>query len=120
MTGAHLSAGPRELKRKTRCLTPVRGREDRPCWRPWGHAAGKHMSRDAWLRKLEQNRGYRSRSARVLKPCGTEAAYRRHLRRREVPCEPCRLAANTAAAGYRQTRLAGAAPVIPVDRNERN
>lgn len=24
------------------------------------------------------------------KPCGTEAAYKRHLRHREVPCEACR------------------------------
>ena len=24
-----------------------------------------------------------------LKPCGTVAAYRRHLRRREVPCDAC-------------------------------
>jgi hypothetical protein len=38
-----------------------------------------------------------------VKPCGTEAAYRRHLRHREVPCEPCRLAANTASGRYRKT-----------------
>ena len=25
----------------------------------------------------------------ALKPCGTRAAYKRHLRRREVPCQPC-------------------------------
>lgn len=28
-----------------------------------------------------------------LKPCGTEAAYRRHLRHGESPCGPCRRAA---------------------------
>lgn len=27
---------------------------------------------------------------RTLKPCGTEAAYQRHLKAREAPCEPCR------------------------------
>lgn len=27
---------------------------------------------------------------RELKPCGTEAAHRRHLRAGEEPCEPCR------------------------------
>ena len=30
---------------------------------------------------------------RTLQPCGTEAAYRRHLHRHEVPCGPCRTAA---------------------------
>ena len=30
-----------------------------------------------------------------IHPCGTYAAYRRHLARAERPCEPCRLAANT-------------------------
>ncbi|WNN93651.1 hypothetical protein SEA_CALLINALLBARBZ_1 [Arthrobacter phage CallinAllBarbz] len=28
-----------------------------------------------------------------LRPCGTYAAYRRHLRRDEEPCEPCKQAA---------------------------
>lgn len=31
--------------------------------------------------------------ARVLKPCGTWAAYKRHLRKKEEPCGPCRQAA---------------------------
>lgn len=41
---------------------------------------------------------YRSKSCRPcfyaskLKPCGTRAAYRRHLRKKEVPCELCRAA----------------------------
>lgn len=30
---------------------------------------------------------------RQLKPCGTEAAYQRHRRRGEEPCEPCKQAA---------------------------
>ncbi len=30
--------------------------------------------------------------ARDLKPCGTHAAYRRHLRRGETPCDACRQA----------------------------
>lgn len=33
---------------------------------------------------------------RALKPCGTTAAYRRHLRAGEAPCDACR-AANAAA-----------------------
>jgi hypothetical protein len=27
--------------------------------------------------------------ARPLKPCGTRAAYQRHLKNREVPCQAC-------------------------------
>ena len=29
---------------------------------------------------------------RPLKPCGTRAAYQRHIKNREVPCEACVLA----------------------------
>lgn len=32
--------------------------------------------------------------ARDLQPCGTPAAYQRHLRRGEEPCDPCLTAAN--------------------------
>jgi hypothetical protein len=48
-------------------------------------------------------------TGRVLQPCGTEAAYRRHLRANETACEPC-LAANRAVT-YRSIRnlLAGKA-----------
>lgn len=31
---------------------------------------------------------------RVLQPCGTPAAYKRHVKRREPTCEPCREAHN--------------------------
>jgi hypothetical protein len=34
-----------------------------------------------------------------LQPCGTRAAYRRHRRRGETPCQPCR----DAAALYKRT-----------------
>lgn len=33
---------------------------------------------------------------RELQPCGTRGAYRRHLYRKEVPCDPCLKAANAA------------------------
>ncbi|MDB5716457.1 MAG: hypothetical protein JWO15_3854 [Sphingomonadales bacterium] len=39
-----------------------------------------------------------------LKPCGTEAAYRRHLRHDEEPCNPCRTAAVAADAERRAER----------------
>lgn len=39
--------------------------------------------------------------ARVLKPCGTEAAYRRHLKNNEPPCDACRKAAREARVAQR-------------------
>lgn len=44
--------------------------------------------------------------ARGLKPCGTMAAYRRHLRRGEDPCDECR-EANTAASAASREKRAG-------------
>lgn len=45
-------------------------------------------------RRLELNNGKRK-----LKPCGTVAAYKRHLKHKEVPCMPC----NTANTRYVRT-----------------
>lgn len=36
-------------------------------------------------------------------PCGTLAAYKRHLRRSETPCEPCRIAKRDAQRDARAT-----------------
>lgn len=47
-------------------------------------------------------------SETALKPHGTAAAYRRHYRHSEMPCEACRRAMALAAAEYRK-RLAEAA-----------
>lgn len=38
----------------------------------------------------------------VLQPCGTEAAYRRHLYNDEEPCAPCRIANSEAKAAKRK------------------
>ena len=40
----------------------------------------------------------------LLRPCGTESAYSRHLRRNEKPCEACRKEHARLAAEYRQLR----------------
>ena len=52
----------------------------------------------------EYQRQYRAKKAReagrepgkpgrpVEQPCGTQAAYKRHQRNGETPCEPCRVA----------------------------
>ena len=37
-----------------------------------------------------------------LKPCGTTAAYQRHVRHGEDPCGPCREARNAANRAYRR------------------
>lgn len=38
---------------------------------------------------------------RPLKPCGTDAAYRRHLNADEVPCDPCTEAHRARGKAYR-------------------
>jgi len=81
------------------------------CGRPAGHEGDHHLSRAAYERELEHKRDLDraqrgKRGARELKPCGTEAAYRRHIRHGEVPDEDCRIAGNQAADRYRKARLA--------------
>ena len=39
---------------------------------------------------------------RELKPCGTPAAYMRHIKAKQKPCEPCRLAWNAYQVDRRQ------------------
>lgn len=60
--------------------------------------------------------------ARELKPCGTHAAYKRHLRNKEEPCEPCRQAARDQKnermdgdRGARKLAVLVPAPVEQVD-----
>lgn len=48
----------------------------------------------------------------VTRPCGTPAAYRRHLRHREPPCDACIMAARRAAAD----RDGGEANTLSLDR----
>lgn len=43
---------------------------------------------------------------RPLAPCGTWAAYRRHLRRYQTPCDACRKAATAYVTGRRAARKA--------------
>ena len=48
--------------------------------------------------------GGRKRGPKPTLPCGTPAAYKRHLANGERPDEACRLAGNTAQAEYREAR----------------
>lgn len=52
---------------------------------------------DAQLDQLIADLGLKP--PRELKPCGTPAAYRRHIKRGETPCEPCRKANADAKRG---------------------
>ncbi|WP_395109829.1 hypothetical protein [Actinomadura sp. SCN-SB] len=47
--------------------------------------------------------------ARDLKPCGTTAAYQRHLRRGETPCDACREASNAENRGSERHKQWGRA-----------
>lgn len=50
-------------------------------------------------------------AARPLQPCGSEAAYRRHIKAREKPCQPCTVAHRDAGRRWdkrRATRATGA------------
>lgn len=44
------------------------------------------------------------RARRPVKPCGTDAAYKRHLKNDEVPCGPCTDAHATAVREWWQNR----------------
>lgn len=56
----------------------------------------------------ERARRYRDRKRRgepsILEPCGTRAAFIRHRRNGEDPCEPCREAYNAYHRQYNQTK----------------
>jgi hypothetical protein len=54
-----------------------------------------------WRARHGARTGVRGRAA--TSPCGTLAAHKRHVRRHEVPCEVCRLAAR-ADRGFRRNK----------------
>ena len=64
--------------------------------------------------------------ARTLQPCGTFAAYRRHLRAKETPCDACRQAArdqkndrkNAQRVKDAEAAREAAPPVEEIDRRQ--
>ncbi|MCW1803864.1 hypothetical protein [Brachybacterium squillarum] len=48
--------------------------------------------------------------ARELKPCGTTAAYRRHLRKRQTPCKACLAASRDEKRAQRAASLEAEVP----------
>lgn len=64
----------------------------------------RELIRDGRLRATPQNRPHRRRPGPpATVPCGTMTAYRRHLDRREMPCELC---AQAQREHYRLVRCA--------------
>jgi len=58
-------------------------------------------------RRARVGAGARVRGVRgALEPCGTHAAYRRHLRHDETPCDACRQATSAYTVANRQQRRA--------------
>lgn len=55
--------------------------------------------------------------SRVLQPCGSFAAYKRHLRHKEIPCEPCKQASRDQKMvrldGDRETRKVSSLVALP-------
>jgi hypothetical protein len=56
-----------------------------------------------YARNHKRKRKRPAKRKRELKPCGTRAAYRRHLRKGEYPCIPC-LDANNNETYNRRTK----------------
>ena len=98
--------------RRPRCLHPVRpyrrpgtDPDEAPvCWRPLGHAGTRHASRAAWLRARARKRPPGPRRWRNVIPCPSAAAYKRHIRHRELPCEGDLAAVAACSAASRAAR----------------
>jgi hypothetical protein len=56
--------------------------------------ARRHKREGIWGGMTENQRKGRRKHVPNLKPCGTVAAFQRHVRNREIPCEACREAKN--------------------------
>lgn len=64
--------------------------------------ARKHKQEGIWGGMTENDRKGGRKKPRNLQPCGTVAAFQRHVRRREIPCESCRQAKNESQHRHRQ------------------
>jgi hypothetical protein len=66
-----------------------------------------HAKEARALNRLEQRERLReaeTKPARPLMPCGTEAAFKRHRRNQEPPCDACKYAHAKYAKQRRATR----------------
>lgn len=73
----------------------------------WAVETGQDSGIWGGLRE-DERRGVRP--SKKAQPCGTRAAYRRHLRRDEKPCEPCIEANREASGKERKPRSAYSKP----------
>lgn len=71
-------------------------------------ATGKLGVEGTWAGSLygEERNVVRRAKRAADKPCGTRAAFRRHMRAGEEPCEPCRLADNEWQREWREKKAA--------------
>lgn len=70
------------------------------------HYALSHDLSGVWggLSENERKEIRRGRKPRALQPCGTVAAFQRHIRDGETPCDACREAKNDASRRWAQAR----------------
>ena len=69
------------------------------------YAEEMNVSYGVWAGEFIDVKNFKT--VRELSPCGTQAAYARHLRRKERPCERCKAAntlRNTERAEMRKTK----------------
>ncbi|MEO3976924.1 WhiB family transcriptional regulator [Streptomyces sp. CAU 1734] len=85
------------------CRTQARVNRE---WGTWGGETSAERAAAGYLPAGWQGRGHK----RHHKPCGTPAAYRRHLRAGQVPCPPCKNAEYRRRAEHADKRRKRAAP----------
>lgn len=77
-------------------------------WKPYRYRGAGTDVLTPWMDEGPEPRVRRSENTRrLLVPCGTPAAYRRHLRHGESPCRACRDAEARRQAGAKAAREAG-------------
>ncbi|MET9779383.1 WhiB family transcriptional regulator [Streptomyces sp. NPDC006367] len=80
-------------------LCRTQARENRE-WGTWGGETSAERAAAGHPPAGWQDRGHKKH----LKPCGTPAAYRRHLRAGQQPCPPCKSAEYRRRADYSSNR----------------
>lgn len=76
-----------------------------PCATAWKAYSSRYKSENAAAVKAQRQR-HDTEGPRRLAPCGTRAAYARHLYNREKPCFDCRVASSQYHAERRAARKA--------------
>ncbi|MFJ2218274.1 WhiB family transcriptional regulator [Streptomyces sp. NPDC101062] len=98
----------------TECRTNARANRE---WGTWGGETSAERAAAGHPPAGWRGRGHKTR----LKPCGTPAAYRRHLRKGQKPCPPCKAAEHLryAERAERRRRRPSRCPNIEPEREAR-